>query len=345
MSPIPADIYAFMAPHTYTGQDVIEIHTISCPPILDVLIAQCLDAGQGGPAGRVYDAHLLGRQARSDPGGGRARRHRCHRPQRAQARPGTTGRRPGEPTAQLREDLLNLLADVEAGLDFAEEDIQFISTEVLLKHIAKGLAYLTLMRKQIEQRLARPTALPRGARRQAECGQEQAVQRATRQGGGDVVSAEPGTTRDYLEKPIELDGVTFHLVDTAGEGASLDTIDASAQQLGREQSQQADVVLWCHACRDDPLDAEPPPEAMCIATKADLAKAATGLATSAVTGVGVDELRRELSHRVRSTGHAALAPSLSRCRHHVDTCLANLRQAHALVLDEQMPELLAWNCD
>ena len=43
----------------------------------------------------------------------------------------------------------------------------------------------------------------------------------------------------------------------------------------------------------------------------------------------------------RRTGHAALAPSVSRCGHHVDACLQHLRQAHAFIIDDAMPELVA----
>jgi tRNA modification GTPase len=340
-SPIPADIYAFVAPRTYTGQDVIEIHTISCPPILDVLIAQCLGAGarSAQPGEFTMRAFLAGKldltRAEAVLGVIDATDRNELKHALAQLAGGLAN-----PLRELRDDLLNLLADVEAGLDFAEEDIHFISTEVLLKRIAKGLAYLTLMRKQIEQRslgqrrcrvvlMGKPNA-GKSSLFNALVGQTAAL-----------VSAEPGTTRDYLEKTLNLDGMAVCLVDTAGSGAAQDAIDASAQQLGTQQLRQADLVLWCWAC-DDPHDAEPPPDALCIATKADCGPApAAWLATSAITGAGLDVLRLQLAQRVRAIGHAALAPSLSRCRHHVDTCLEYLRRAHSLVLNEQAPELLA----
>src|SRR5207237_4062514 len=56
------------------------------------------------------------------------------------------------PLHELREDLLNLLADVEAGLDFADEDVAFIDQTDLLKRLAKGLALVTLLRRQLDQR-------------------------------------------------------------------------------------------------------------------------------------------------------------------------------------------------
>jgi tRNA modification GTPase len=340
-APVPADIYSFVAPRTYTGQDVIEIHTISCPPILDVLIAHCLDAGARAaqPGEFTMRAFLAGKldltRAEAVLGVIEATDRNELKHALAQLAGGLAN-----PLRELRDDLLNLLADVEAGLDFAEEDIHFISTETLLKRIAKGLAYLTLMRKQIEQRSLgqRPCRVVLAGKPNAG---KSSLFNALVGKAAALVSAEPGTTRDYLEKTINLEGMAVCLIDTAGQGASLDAIDASAQQLGTQQSGQADIVLWCRAC-DDPLDAVLPPYAIGIATKADRAEAPSGwLATSAITGAGIDELRRELVRRVRAMGHAALAPSLSRCRHHVDTCLEFLRRAHSLVLNEQMPELLA----
>src|SRR5262249_18444253 len=56
------------------------------------------------------------------------------------------------PLHELREDLLNLLADVEAALDFVEEDIRFVDEKELLLRLAKGLALVTLAQKQLETR-------------------------------------------------------------------------------------------------------------------------------------------------------------------------------------------------
>ena len=62
---------------------------------------------------------------------------------------------------------------------------------------------------------------------------------------------------------------------------------------------------------------------------------------SVVTGAGLDALRETLAERVRSRRQPALAPSLSRCRGHIDACLECLRRAHAVVLFEDPAELLA----
>src|SRR5581483_3574473 len=44
-APLPVEAYYFRAPRTYTGQDVVELHTVSCPPLVELLVGRCLDAG------------------------------------------------------------------------------------------------------------------------------------------------------------------------------------------------------------------------------------------------------------------------------------------------------------
>jgi tRNA modification GTPase len=66
-----------------------------------------------------------------------------------------------------------------------------------------------------------------------------------------------------------------------------------------------------------------------------------GLATSATTGWGLSQLRRRIAEAAREQARPALAPSLSRCKHHVTACLEALRRAHSSVLFQEPPELLA----
>jgi len=82
--------------------------------------------------------------------------------------------------------------------------------------------------------------------------------------------------------------------------------------------------------------------AVAVTTQADRAAApADRLATSAVTGQGLAELRGLLAERANAKREPPLAPSLSRCRHHVDACLDHLRKAHNVVLFDDPPEVLA----
>ncbi len=146
-----------------------------------------------------------------------------------------------QPLQQLRDDLLNLLADVEAALDFADEDIAFVRPEELLGRIAKGLAHLTLLRRQIEQRGVgeRPFRIVLAGRPNAG---KSSLFNALVGRAAAIVSAEPGTTRDYLEKDVHLPGITLRLVDTAGLRTAVDGIEAAAQGLGRCRRE---MRTWC----------------------------------------------------------------------------------------------------
>jgi tRNA modification GTPase len=117
--------------------------------------------------------------------------------------------------------------------------------------------------------------------------------------------------------------------------------------LGRQQQAEANLVLVCVeagaevSSEERALLAREQPPAVLIATKCDLAPATEGLPTSARTGVGLRELKALLVGRARQRAEPALAPSIGRCRHHVTACLERLRRAHAIVIEEDPPEILA----
>jgi tRNA modification GTPase len=159
-----------------------------------------------------------------------------------------------------------------------------------------------------------------------------------------LVSPEPGTTRDYLVHRLHVGGVTIELMDTAGLSAPVTDVDTRSQDLGQAEASRADLVVWC---AEAPGTDSQPPEftqatVLTIVTKCDLAEPRTAVpGTSALTGRGVSELRTMLGERARAHFQPSIAPSLSRCRQHVDTCLAHLRRAHAEVLEDAFPELIA----
>jgi tRNA modification GTPase len=160
-----------------------------------------------------------------------------------------------------------------------------------------------------------------------------------------IVSPMPGTTRDYVTRTMNLGEVKIELIDTAGWQQAGDTIEEQAQALGGQQTQMADLLLWC--C-DATLPAPEPRrdlaglDVILVVTKADLARSGEGkMATSAKTRMGIDQLEKLLIERAKSFSNSAMASSLSRCRHHVDSCLKHLRAAHAIVLFDHPAELLA----
>jgi tRNA modification GTPase len=347
-SPLPAELYVWRAPRSYTGQDLVELHTLSVPPLLELLMAQLLDAGArtARPGEFTMRAFLAGKldltRAEAVAGiveaGNRDELHQAL----AQLAGGVS-----RPLEALRVDLLDLLAEVEAGLDFAEEDIGLVQQEDLLHRLARSLAQVTLLLKQFDQRAVASTAFRVVLVGRPNAGKS-SLFNALLGSAKALVSPEPGTTRDYLVGTLSLEGVQIELVDTAGLRSTPDAIEQQSQSLGENQARGAQLLLLCTEAGMEPSAEEwelwkrQDPPVVGVETKCDLAAPTRGWpATSAVTGAGVADLRTLLAERVRSHFRPALAPSLSRCRHHVVACLDHLRQAHAVVLHEEPPELLA----
>lgn len=346
---LPADLLFFRAPATCTGQDVVEIHTLGSPPLVERLVAALLDAGARAaqPGEFTMRAFLAGKldltQAEAVLGVIEARSRDELRTALSQLAGGLA-----QPLQRLRDELLDLLADLEAGLDFSEEDIQFVSSAALRDRLGQACDYLWELQAQLDQRatgerpfgvvLAGPPNAGKSSLFNALAGQAQAL-----------VSAEPGTTRDYLIQRLSFDGQAIELIDTAGWQATGSSIEAQAQSLGRDQAAAADLILVCQPADQAPLAPETTRFAgtgatsvRIIATKCDRAAPPEGLlATSSVTGLGLAELRQLLRVQAQLATQRSLTPSLSRCRHHVAAALGHLEASLTLTAEALPTELVA----
>ena len=310
-SPLPVDVYIASGPHTYTGQDTAELHTISSPPLLDALIAALLNAGARAahPGEFTLRAFLAGKkdlpQAEAVLAVIEAGTPYELKQALAQLAGGVT-----QPLHGLRDDLLNLLADVEAGLDFVDEDIEFVNKNDILLRVSKGLAQLTLLEKQIQER-----SLSDRPFRVALIGEPNAGKSSLFNAlaglPAAIVSPIAGTTRDYLTRSIQLKGTSIELIDTAGWQPAGDTIEEQAQALGKAQAKAADLLLWCHDASAP--DAAIPAEfaglpVLTVVTKCDLTEARGVFSTSAKRGDGIANLKQVLAERARNAIRGSLAP-------------------------------------
>ncbi len=336
-SPLPAQVWFWAGPRSYTGQDLAELHLISSPPLVHAVLAQAHAAGAraAGPGEFTLRAFLAGKidltKAEAILGVTQARTDEELQSALKQLAGGLA-----HPLQALREDLLNLLADVEAGLDFTTEDLAFISLDEMLRRLTLGLAQITLVQKQLDSRTMEhrlPRVVLAGP---VNAGKSSLFNVLT--AGKALVSTEAGTTRDYLEAPLRLGEMTATLIDTAGRRDDAHADERRAQTLGAERAAEADLVLWC-----DPTAAEPAPGgALKLATCSDAFPRRAGwLAVSAHTGAGLPELRSAIASRLHERPGDPWSASLSRCRHHVLACRDHLRAAHHLALEDQPAELLA----
>ena len=353
-SPLPADLYVFPGPRSYTGQDLCELHTLGSPPLVERLVADLLSAGArpARPGEFTLRAFLAGKldlpRAEAVHAVIAAGTDADLQPALAQLAGGLSG-----PLKQVRDDLLNLLADTEAALDFADEDIEFVGKGEALTRLAAALARLANVRRQLDSRTVsgRPVrvalvGLPNAGK--------SSLFNALGGGPDALVSPEAGTTRDYLTKRLDLAGVPVELVDTAGWEDAAGGIAGQAQRLGREAAGRADVVLWCAepGAAFDPAD-----ESRLAATGAVVLRVRTKedqesgvgsresgqvpIRTSVVDPDGTGTLRAALAEAVASLARPPLAPSQSRCRHHLDGCVRDLQAAHKGLLLDDPPEVVA----
>ena len=346
-SSLPADLYVFPGPRSYTGQDLCELHTLGSPPLVERLVADLLAAGArpAKPGEFTLRAFLAGKldlpRAEAVHAVIAAGTDADLKPALAQLAGGVSG-----PLQAVRDDLLNLLADTEAALDFADEDIEFVGKPEALTRLAAALARLANVRRQLDSRTVsgRPV-------RVALVGLPNAGKSSlfNSLGGGPdaLVTPEAGTTRDYLTKRLDLGGVPVELVDTAGWQDAGDGIAGQAQRLGREQAGGADVVVWCAepGTAFDPADdarlTATGATVLKVRTKDDLGPGEAGIPTTVVTAGGTDALRAALAEAVASLARPPLAPSQSWCRHHLDACARDLQAAHRGLLLDDPPEVVA----
>ncbi len=352
-SALPAEVYFFQAPRTYTGQDLVEIHTLSSPPLVERLVADLLAAGARAaqPGEFTLRAFLAGKkdlpQAEAVLAVIESRTDADLAGALAQLAGGVS-----QPLHRLRDDLLNLLADVEAALDFVDEDIEFVAKTELLTRIAGGIAHLTNLRRQLDDRTVSGRSIRVAIVGEPNAGKSSLFNALT--GDTDrpaLVSDRPGTTRDYLTRTVSLGGIDLDLIDTAGWQHASDTIEEQAQRLGQEQSRRADVILWCvpfghafDAAAGHRLTRETGAELLRVRTKVDASPTVEEpgiVSTSAMRPDGITQLREVLWETVHSLARPPLAPSQSRCRAHVERAIANLRTAHSIALHDDPPELLA----
>lgn len=364
-APLPGLLYFFAQPHSYTGQDVAEIHTLGSPPLVERLVADLLAAGArpARPGEFTLRAFLAGKknlpQAEAVQAVIEAETDADLQAALAQLAGGVS-----RPLEALRDDLLNLLADIEAALDFVDEDITFVGKSDTLQRIQAGIEQLESVEKQLDARTVsgRPVRVALVGRPNA--GKSSLFNALA--GATALVSPLPGTTRDYLTKSVLMAGVPVELIDTAGWQAATDTIEEQAQQLGREQALQADIILWC----DEHGQFQPTAEFLLhrlggkvlkVRTKVDLANEEPGRELSSLVNSaaapplgplpvipcstrlphGLEALQAGLREEVIALTRPSLAPSQSRCRHHIQACLARLREAYELATTDQPPELLA----
>lgn len=245
-APRPLDeglVVVMRAPHSYTGEDVVELHCHGGPVVLQSVCDALLRKGArlAEPGEFTKRAFLNGRldltQAEAVLDTIRAKTAGSLRLAQEQLR----GRLSKE-LDRLREALIRMLAQVEAGIDFTEEDIAFIGAEELRSGIEQTIgAIARLLASSEEGRILREgvTAAIIGRPNVGKSSLLNALLETDRA----IVTPIPGTTRDVLEEVLNIRGVPIRLLDTAGVREASDPVEQEGVRRSRAAMEQAELLL------------------------------------------------------------------------------------------------------
>ena len=306
----------FPAPHSYTGETVLELQGHGGPVVLRLLLARCLEAGRAIGL-RLAEPGEFTRRAflndRLDLAQAEAVADLIDASTESAARAATRSLA-GEFSSRVHglvEDLVELRALVEATLDFPEEEIDFLEA-------ADARGRLAAIRKQLDElaRASRQGALLREGLAVVLAGSPNVGKSSLMNAlaGEDVaiVTAIAGTTRDRIEKTVQVEGIPLNLIDTAGVRQTEDEVERLGIERTLNEVAKADVVLHLvdASSPDGELaDAEVLARVrerigrgvpvLTVVNKVDLVQQAPRVEgdhiyLSARSGAGIDGLRREL---------------------------------------------------
>ena len=332
----------FQAPKSYTGEDVIEVGAHGSPVVLRRIVELAVNAGArlAEPGEFTLRAYLSGRldlvQAEAV-----ADLVDAVTPLQARAAMDQLEGTLTMAIAAIETSLFDLTARLEASLDFPDEGFHFITREAAAGELAAVGARLDALARDGQRgRMIRDGAIVAiaGCPNAGKSSLFNALVGADRA----IVTSAPGTTRDVLSERVDVHGVPVTLLDTAGVREAADAIEAEGVRRARQAHGIARVVLivldGSVAMTDDDREllAARVGERIVVVNKCDLGSAwrrdaafAAGedvVDVSAMTGDGLDELRRRLI--VRLTGGEELrdTPAVSNARH-----LALVEDARAAV--------------
>lgn len=313
-------VSVFRAPASYTGEDVAEIGCHGGPAVVQDILHTLYRAGArpAEPGEFTKRAFLNGKldlvQAEAVADLIHSTSRRSSRASARQLVGGFTRR-----LATMREQLLELCGLLELELDFSEEDVEFVDRGAFEERVRELISFCNTLADSFEGSEILRSGYTVGLVGFPNAGKSSlmnALAGKTRA----IVSDMPGTTRDYIEEHIVVDGYTVKLYDTAGIRDSSDEIEIAGIRLAEE------LLAGCHllyVVNDCSLGIEhsegltyslrqrfPATEVVVLQNKADIQVpadrevAAAQLQLSARTGQGLDELRADLAERIsRSAGH------------------------------------------
>jgi tRNA modification GTPase len=343
----------FASPHSYTTDDVVEISAHGSPVVLRHIVELALARGArlAEPGEFTMRAFLNGR---IDLTQAEAVRDLIESQTLFQAKvaaqqlEGALSKR----LQPIKIELVQLIASMEAGVDFAEDDVSVMLGEEIRKRIAAIRAPLEELRSSFAYGKMVHEGLTLAIVGRPNVGKSSLFNRLVERERA-IVTATPGTTRDLVSETVAIGGIPVRLVDTAGIRAALDEAESIGIKKSYEALADADLVLIVRDATEPEhvedsalMEKVAGRNSLQVLNKADLnpAPAQNGLLrTSAATGEGIAELRAEILKHVAGEGRAQQESGfLTNVRHQqlVDDSLKALGAASFAVRNNTPHEMI-----
>ena len=322
----------FQKPHSYTTDDLIEISAHGSPVVLRHIVEMAMDRGArlAEPGEFTMRAFLNGR---IDLTQAEAVRDLIESQTLFQARvaaqqlDGALSKR----IAPVKQKLVELIALMEAGVDFAEDDVPVLAAGIILERIAGVRESLAELSRSFAYGKLVHEGLTLAIVGRPNVGKSSLFNRLVERDRA-IVTATPGTTRDLVSETVAIGGIPVKLVDTAGIRKALDEAESIGIKKSMEALADADMVLIVldasqpsHPEDEELLRQVEQRKAVVVVNKCDLNGSGSpsrleAVRTSAVTGEGIAELRAEILRQIG--GDLGAAPEAG--------FLTNMRQSSAV---------------
>jgi tRNA modification GTPase len=329
-----AIVTLFAAPNSYTGQDLVEIAAHGSPVVLELLLRQAIDRGArlAEPGEFTQRAFLSGRL---DLTQAEAVRDLIDAQTLYQARVAASqlGGALSRRIQPAKDALITLIATLEAGIDFAEDDIEVIPNAEILKQVQAVRTQVAPLEASFARGRIIHFGLTLAIVGQPNVGKSSLFNCLVERERA-IVTATPGTTRDLVAERVSLGGIPVNLVDTAGLREATDEAEAIGIRKSREALAEADLILVVVDATANSfaqerelfttLEGRP---AIGVLNKIDLLQKAHDeypltrlgreiVPVSAKTGEGIGELREKILEIARGPGISEQFGMLTNLRQH-----------------------------
>lgn len=234
----------FPAPHSFTGEDVLELHAHGSPVVLDMLLRRVLELGARiARPGEFSERAFLNDKIDLAQAEAIADLIECTTESAARSAQRSLQGEFSSQINELVESLIQLRLYIEASIDFVDEDIELLTAGHIDRRLADLLQRLDVIRASARQGQLLRDGMTLVITGRPNAGKSSLLNRLTGRDSA-IVTPIAGTTRDTLKEFIQIDGLPLHVIDTAGlREHSEDVVEQEGMRRARSEIARADHVL------------------------------------------------------------------------------------------------------